>query len=491
MMTDSDLLKYETAEENSDGSVVVVSTRFKTRGKYGRDPILIRKELRPLIQFYIENIRPELWKRYQLFPHTKRVVKFQSERALLLNERGERIERYDAFPQIMEKLIGKRITVTTWRKIISTESAQKCTERGRVVLAQLNTHDPRTAAQHYQLLNERSLAMEGANILNGLANPNLPPTPIADLQRTPTAASVVSPLSASLSSSSSSSIASPLATVTSTAVPEVDTSGDDELLRGLFVVRKKGPQKKRANKSAASDSTDDDSTADSEPASRSKKKKTRRSTKPKPKRSVESEEEDEKKESDEESQDEDCFDSDSDIENSDDEIDDIKAPTAASRSTPVTPSVPRSTEPIASSSSAVSSSNAASMTIDDDSDEDIPLCLRNNPTVPANSAATSELASALRAAGNRRLTVPPPQPPPPPPIVHSLSIVHSSTSPPPQPRKRKRIIMDDEEVEASSVIAQSDSSAGMYMRLYCVNHVNQSFQSLCCDSLCCRYVPNS
>src|SRR4051812_19419593 len=92
--------------------------------------------------------------------------------------------------------------------------------------------------------------------MNRLANPTLHPIP-TDSQRTTAAASIATPLSASSSSSSTS--VPPVHPVP--PATEVDTSGDDEILRGLFVSRIKGggPPKKRTAKPAASDSTDDDS----------------------------------------------------------------------------------------------------------------------------------------------------------------------------------------------------------------------------------------
>lgn len=181
----SDLAVVTSSKVREDGSIAIRIVKFKTRDSKKADVMIIRKEVRQLVQFYIETIRPVFAANYDPSAATKQQKKLEphkysrllpasspqhyelspllgadcellcvcavttSDRALLLTRYGLRFERYGAFTEIVEKLIGKRIGALTWRKIVATESVEKLSAADVDVMRRTDTHDPGTAERHY------------------------------------------------------------------------------------------------------------------------------------------------------------------------------------------------------------------------------------------------------------------------------------------------------------------------------------------------------
>jgi hypothetical protein len=406
----SDLGQFTSANVTKDKEIVFQSTRHKTVDHKHDDVHVYSDEMRQLIQFYVDRIRPVFAARYKASDHKSKIQKLEPEKSLLLTHQGLRFEKFNAFPAVLERLIGKHINATVWRKIISTESVERLSAEEAEIVFRNNAHDAKTAARHYQLLQKQNIAIRGANILNRMEDS----TYSSNSQRTPTAAAVTQPSSFSSSASSSFSPLTPntiavttpqssslslfsssSSTVSSTAATTVlaspattvfDTTNDDAILRGLFAVKRTkamGPPKKKTAKSGPSRTMSINSDSDSESASSSKKKKARRSTKPTPPppRSTQppqlpdsDEPDDETSDSAESSAEESAPDSDSD-----EDAEHRSTASSASSSSSSTPSsVPRSAmRPVTVTAAAVPSSNQSSTTVDDgDDDEDTPLAIR-------------------------------------------------------------------------------------------------------------------
>src|SRR5688572_29716739 len=97
-----DLAAYQSAVTESDGSIVVKCGHFKTVDRFKEDMVVISQELRPLIQFYLENIRPKLLSLHNRTKHKHKptIQLLHSEKALLLSHRGLRFTKFEAFPKI-------------------------------------------------------------------------------------------------------------------------------------------------------------------------------------------------------------------------------------------------------------------------------------------------------------------------------------------------------------------------------------------------------
>src|SRR5688572_5693592 len=143
----SNLALFESARVLSDNSIVFRSDKFKTMDQKKDDFHVYSGEVRQLIRFYVDRIRPVFAARYKpsLFANNKRVRELKSETALLVTRYGLRFQKFDAFRKVVEKLTGKHITATLWRKIISTESVERLSTEEAGIVRRNNTHDEKTA----------------------------------------------------------------------------------------------------------------------------------------------------------------------------------------------------------------------------------------------------------------------------------------------------------------------------------------------------------
>jgi hypothetical protein len=71
-VTRSDLIPFEEAQVH-EGMYVVRCTRFKTQDFHSEDMIVLPPEVRSLVQWYVEHIRPTFAQRYNSGGVTKRL----------------------------------------------------------------------------------------------------------------------------------------------------------------------------------------------------------------------------------------------------------------------------------------------------------------------------------------------------------------------------------------------------------------------------------
>lgn len=162
---------WNRASRSDDGRLLLfTSARFKTRHVYKTDMIVTPIEYKPLIDFYVGVVRPVFAAKYRAASVTDDVRSLESEKALFLESNGVRVQKYNFFTETISKLLNKTITMTTWRKIITTEVAETLPDY-KEAIAQSNTHHERAAEQHYRLKNHAAVAIkaaEGVRILAGM-----------------------------------------------------------------------------------------------------------------------------------------------------------------------------------------------------------------------------------------------------------------------------------------------------------------------------------
>ena len=183
-----------------------IVTNIKTRDTYSHDALIVPQPFVAFVDAYVTHIRPSFVTQFSFRKRTPQQTDVQNQHrnGLFVGPNGRRYERFAALPKVTKALLGVKINVTDWRKIIATAADDHLSAEDVKVLSVSDTHSELTVKRYYAKRNARTnvtkavaLTQRLYQIMNGKATPH---------NASAAAASQASALLSSLSSSSSSSL---------------------------------------------------------------------------------------------------------------------------------------------------------------------------------------------------------------------------------------------------------------------------------------------
>jgi hypothetical protein len=197
-----------------NGDVMWDVTNFKTRDTYGFDEMFIAAKHRPIVQFYVDRIRPEFARKYNPTRYSQSVQSDQHERGLFLRSNGLRYEDFgDAFAALTKQHVGKRITLTRWRMIAATAADERLDISDRKVMDAADAHSSLTANHYYVKRTKQETVRRSVQLFQRLKEQSLADSSAPSILPAAGAAAALSSSSASASASSASSAVSDSAAV--------------------------------------------------------------------------------------------------------------------------------------------------------------------------------------------------------------------------------------------------------------------------------------
>jgi hypothetical protein len=227
-------------------------TNFKTRDTYGFDEMYIAAKHRPIVQFYVDSIRPLFAVKYNPDRYSPSVQGDQHERGLFLRSNGLRYEDFGAaFAALTKQHIGKRITLTRWRMIAATAADEHLDTADRKVMDAADSHSFLTANHYYVKRTKQETVRRSVQLFKQLKEKSLagvlaPSTPTAaataasaaPTASTPAAASASAMSDVSILALSSSSASAPAGAASAAGVlapdsdPDTDSGSDSDVPPG-------------------------------------------------------------------------------------------------------------------------------------------------------------------------------------------------------------------------------------------------------------------
>jgi hypothetical protein len=150
----------------------MVSEHLKTRDKYGHDALFVPSQLVPIVDFYVQHIRPVFSRcvcaplPLSARPHIllnarlsvcgagsafrgKKDPKNDHSAGLFLTRSGFRYENFSAVKRLCKLLFNADVTVTLLRKLVATAAAQKLSPAEIASISAADTHSEVTVKRHY------------------------------------------------------------------------------------------------------------------------------------------------------------------------------------------------------------------------------------------------------------------------------------------------------------------------------------------------------
>jgi hypothetical protein len=216
----ADLTDWATAECDAAGNRVWIVTNIKTRDVYSHDALIVPSAFVTYVDAYVTHIRPAFVAAFHFRKRTPQQTdaQLQHSKGLFVGPNGRRYERFQALPNVTKKLLGVKINVTDWRKIVATAADDMLTPEDVKVLSLSDTHSELTVKRYYAKknakLNVAKAIAIAATLYDTLKGKAAAPVAVS----TPASAtSSASSSSASSSSSSSSSAAAASASASASA----------------------------------------------------------------------------------------------------------------------------------------------------------------------------------------------------------------------------------------------------------------------------------
>ena len=163
---------------------------------------------------------------------------------LFIGRNGHRYEKFKSFPTITQSLLGTKINVTDWRKIMATAAADNLSPEEIKVMDKADTHSALTAERYYVKKGTLQTVTKAVKLTQSLYDR-------MDKTRTvpsssPSSSSLLSSSSAAASSSSPSSSAAAVSADVQTGQASVPVLDPSKLLK-LFTsrVRNAAPSRMR------------------------------------------------------------------------------------------------------------------------------------------------------------------------------------------------------------------------------------------------------